>query len=111
MSDVALVARYFDRDEALIARGVLDAAGLYCHLTEFHSLTVWPHYSVALGGHRLLVRGDDLASACEVLRAARSAPITEGEALEKRSSSTLLTLYFGLPIPLRAYKWRAAAPR
>jgi hypothetical protein len=71
MADLAEVAQFLDRSEVLIARGVLEAAGIFAVVPNLETLGVAPHYVFATGGFQLLVRADLLEDAREVLRAAQ----------------------------------------
>jgi hypothetical protein len=70
---VVLMAGYLERQEALIARSVLHAAGIFAVIDNEDMLRNRPDLTLALGGYRLLVLEDEA-----VLREALDNPITEG---------------------------------
>jgi hypothetical protein len=67
--DVRLIAlrRFSFLPEALVAKGVLDSAGLRCFLTDENTVRMDWLWSNALGGVRLWVREDDLPEAATLL--------------------------------------------
>jgi hypothetical protein len=109
-----LVAHYFDRSEALIVRGALQAVGVPAFVHGFDLLTVQPWCEVTFGGYRVVVPEEELADAVAVLREARSKPLWEGEALVTRYSMVFATLAvfvfigWGVFLPWRDYEWGAA---
>lgn len=81
--DLVCVARFFDGATAHIARGVLDAEGIFACLDTEATNTMLPHFGTALGGVKLLVM-EDQADKAKALLAAHSAadleePIDSGE--------------------------------
>jgi hypothetical protein len=107
-----LVAHYYEPVEALVARSVIEAAGMLAILQNYEWLSVLPHHTGPLGGYRLVVSEFDLADAVEVLREAGSSPPTEGERLEIKATigDRIASLVFGslsggAPIPLRGSRW------
>jgi hypothetical protein len=112
---LSLVAHYYDRNEALIAVSVLDAAGIAGFLINSTQISVQPFHELALGGFRLMVVDDELEAAVAVLREARNKPLLEGERLSKdhrtgafvalHLSQFLLLGGFLLIWPLRTYRW------
>lgn len=75
---VVLMAGYLERQEALIARSVLHAAGIFAVIDNEDMLRNRPDLTLALGGYRLLVLEDEVEAAIAVLREALDNPITEG---------------------------------
>jgi Putative prokaryotic signal transducing protein len=67
--DVKLVAlrRFRDLPGALVAKGLLDSAGIKCFLSDQNTVRMDWLWSNALGGVRLWVREDDVAQAVELL--------------------------------------------
>ena len=67
--DVKLVAvrRFRDLPEALVAKGVLDSAGVKCFLSDENTVRMDWLWSNALGGVRLWVREDELPEAATLL--------------------------------------------
>jgi hypothetical protein len=67
--DVKLVAlrRFRDLPGALVAKGLLDSAGIKCFLSDENTVRMDWLWSNALGGVRLWVREDDVAQAVELL--------------------------------------------
>jgi hypothetical protein len=67
--DVKLVAlrRFRDLPGALVAKGLLDSAGIKCFLSDENTVRMDWLWSNALGGVRLWVREDDLAESAALL--------------------------------------------
>jgi hypothetical protein len=67
--DVRLIAvrRFRDLPEALVAKGMLDSAGVKCFLSDENTVRMDWLWSNALGGVRLWVREDDLPDATTLL--------------------------------------------
>jgi Putative prokaryotic signal transducing protein len=67
--DVKLVAlcRFRDLPEALVAKGLLDSAGIKCFLSDENTVRMDWMWSNALGGVRLWVREDDLSESAGLL--------------------------------------------
>ncbi len=67
--DVKLIAvrRFRDLPEALVAKGMLDSAGVKCFLSDENTVRMDWLWSNALGGVRLWVREDDLPDAATLL--------------------------------------------
>jgi hypothetical protein len=73
-----LVAHYYDRTEALIARSVISDAGMLALIPNEDVLRMLPRYTMAFGGYRLLVSEHDLEEAVAVLREAVANPLRGG---------------------------------
>jgi hypothetical protein len=67
--DVKLVTlrRFRDLPEALVAKGLLDSAGVKCFLSDENTVRMDWLWSNALGGVRLWVREDDLPESADLL--------------------------------------------
>lgn len=67
--DVKLIPlrRFRDLPEALVAKGMLDSAGVKCFLSDENTIRMDWLWSNALGGLRLWVREDDLSEAATLL--------------------------------------------
>ena len=67
--DVKLVAlrRFRDLPGALVAKGLLDSAGIKCFLSDENTVRMDWLWSNALGGVRLWVREDDLSESSALL--------------------------------------------
>src|ERR1700675_1171392 len=67
--DVKLVIlrRFRDLPEALLAKGLLDSAGIKCFLSDENTVRMHWMWSNALGGVRLWVREEDVRQAAELL--------------------------------------------
>lgn len=76
-ADLVTIATFVDRAEAIIARSLLEAEGLYPLIPEAHTLSVLPHLIHAEGGYRLQVRAEDAEKARGILRDAQIAPTDE----------------------------------
>jgi Putative prokaryotic signal transducing protein len=68
-ADVKLIPirRFRDLPQALVAKGVLDSAGVKCFLSDENTVRMDWMWSNALGGVRLWVREDDLPDAATLL--------------------------------------------
>lgn len=73
MAKMVQLARFVDRSEAIIARGLLEACGIVAVIPDIDTLGVAPHLVFAVDGYRVLVSERDLEAAREVLRQARTA--------------------------------------
>lgn len=114
-----LVAHYYDRNEALIAVGALDAAGLAGFLINTAQVSVQPFHEVALGGFRLMVVEEELNDAIAVLEESLRSPLLDGERLSKNHRTGLfIALHlsqflvlggFLLIWPLKTYSWHETA--
>ncbi len=115
-----LVARYYDRMEAVVVSAALDAAGIPNWLENYNQIWIQPFHDIALHGFRLMVVDEDLAAALATIKEARRTRSFEGERLSKdhRLATTLLVFaatwfipwyLFGIGIPywfpLPRYKW------
>jgi hypothetical protein len=103
-----LVAHHYNRNEALIVSGVLDAAGIANFLENAAQNSVQPFYEIALGGYRLLVCEQDLADALAIIDEARRKRSFEGERLSQRTYimvSLLLFMFCGWFLPFRTSTW------
>jgi rubredoxin len=61
------VGRFRDLSEALLAKGLLESAGIECFLADQDMVRMDWYYSNAIGGMRLQVKEEDAASATEIL--------------------------------------------
>src|SRR5688572_28441771 len=107
-----IVTHYWDRSEALIARGVLQQAGFYAVITNLEWLSNQSHFIGAHGGYELAVPEAECDEAVAVLRAAMVEQPADGEVLEvtgdflDRVLSFALGLLSNVPTPLRRRVWR-----
>lgn len=109
-----LVAHYYDRSEAFVARSVIEAQGMLAILHNEDWLRMQPYYLGPLGGYRLVVSDIDLDDAVSLLREAQLNPILEGERLEldgnlvERVLGLMLGWFSGgVPTSLRQSRWIA----
>jgi hypothetical protein len=72
MSDLIVVARFYAKPEAMIARSLLESEGLYAVVPDFNILGAEFDPALTSTGYRLLVREEDEAQALEILKAAQS---------------------------------------
>lgn len=115
--------RFRDLPEALLAKGSLDSAGIYCALADDNTIRMDWFYSNAIGGIKLLVDSEDAAEAQEVL----TQPIPEnfdvsgvGQYQQPRcpkcgsldinfqglDPTAYLSLAVSVPIPFHRRAWR-----
>jgi hypothetical protein len=131
------VRRYRDTSEAIVARSVLQSAGLYCFLRDENLVRLDWQVSNFIGGMSLQVRPEDQAMAEELL-SQPVPPSIEYGAIEHeagadaqaeyvqphcprcgsievtfegadRSAAITSTFMLGLPLPLGGESWRCAA--
>jgi hypothetical protein len=104
-----LLAHYYERNEAYIALGALEAAGAVAFLENAAQSSVTPFQEIARGGYRLMVPEQELDMAIAVLAEARRHRSFEGERLSQRTciAFSLLLLIFvtGTFMPFRTSKW------
>lgn len=103
-----LLAHFYDRNEALIVRGALEAAGVLTFLENFEQIALQPLHEIALGGVRLMVRDEDLSDALAVLSEARRHRVFEGERLSQNkhlAASLLVMMGTGMFLPFRTSRW------
>jgi hypothetical protein len=65
--ELAVIRKFRDLPEALLAKGALDAAGIESHLLDENLVRLDWFYSNAIGGVRLCVRVEDASAAFRVL--------------------------------------------
>jgi hypothetical protein len=110
MTRATLLAHYYDQSEAMIAKSVLDSAGVYCFLEGVALAQVRPDLMFALGGMRLMVRVEDVDAAVKELREALAAPAETDEEMDVVRAPVilplLLTLALGVPLPMLWRGWR-----
>jgi hypothetical protein len=107
-----LVAHYYDRSEAYVARSLLEGTGMLVLLHNEEWIRTLPHLVGALGGYRLMVSEIDLEDAVAMLTEAKLNPLLEGERLEVRGGiwdrivSFLLGYAIGgVPVSIRETRW------
>lgn len=107
-----LVAHYYEPVEALIARSVIEAAGMLVIVQNHQWLSVMPYHVGALGGYRLVVSEFDVEDAVAVLREAKANPLMDGEVYESKADfrDRLFSFIFGWfaggsPMPMRSGRW------
>jgi hypothetical protein len=119
------VRRYRDTSEAIVARTVLESAGLFCFLRDENLVRLDWQISNFIGGLSLQVRPEDSEAALELL----SQPIPESISFESevkfdqprcprcgsiaitfegrsRSAALVSTFAVGLPLPLGRESWQ-----
>ena len=65
---VTTIARFMRLEEALVARGVLESAGIECFLADENMMHIAGPHGLVLGGVRLQVTDSDAQAAGELLR-------------------------------------------
>ncbi len=119
------VRRYRDTSEAIVARTVLESAGMFCFLRDENLVRLDWQISNFIGGLRLQVRPEDSEAALELL----SQPVPESISFasevkfdqprcpscgsiditfegHSRSAALVSTFAVGLPLPLGSESWR-----
>ncbi len=109
-----LVAHYFERSEAFVARSAIEAEGMLAYLHNEDWLRLYPQYVGPFGGYRLMVSEHDLEDAVAILREASASPLLEGERLELHGTTWDRIMSFalgwvigGVPVAIREAKWIA----
>lgn len=105
---LVLLAHFYERNEALIAAGALEAAGVTVFVENARQMGVQPLYEIALGGYRLMVPEEELGTALAVIEEARRNPVREGGSLTQRTYlllSLALTLLMMVVLPFRTSRW------
>ncbi len=103
-----LLAHFYERNEALIALGALEATGLVAFLENQAQISVTPFEEIARGGYRLMVPEQEFDAAIAVIDESRRKRSFEGERLSQRTYialSLLLLLTVFMFMPLRTSKW------
>jgi hypothetical protein len=103
-----LLARYYERNEAYIAFGALEAAGVVAFLENPAQSSVTPFEEIARGGYRLMVPDEELEAAIAVMEEARRDRSFEGERLSQRTYialSLVLMFTIGMFMPFRTSTW------
>jgi len=80
MADWVLLRSYFDPEEAVVVRSLLQSEGFATSLGNEHLLNANPALRVAVGGYPLMVRPERRAAAEELLRGAEAAAIESADA-------------------------------
>ncbi len=65
--ELAVIRKFRDLPEALLAKGALDSAGIESHLMDENLVRLDWFYSNAIGGVRLCVRAEDASRAFRIL--------------------------------------------
>ncbi len=112
-----LVAHYYERSEAYVARSVVEAAGILAFLHNEDWIRLYPQYLGPFGGYRLMVSDFDLEDAVAVLVEAKLNPLLEGERLELHGSVSDRIMSFvlgwvigGVPVSVRVSRWVDITP-
>jgi hypothetical protein len=108
------LAYYLDRGEALVAQSVLRDAGILAIIRHEDLLRALPYYTLAFGGHCMLVSELELEDAIAVLLEAKANPLEEGETLVMRGDFLDRVMSFavgylagGAPVAIRRRTWQA----
>lgn len=107
-----LLAVLYERNEALLLRSVLDAAGLLVFLENADQIAVQPFSAIGLGGYRVMVVEEELDAALAVVSEARRNRLFEGERLTRHHVIVPHLLLSALGqfwvwyFPIRRHSWR-----
>jgi hypothetical protein len=71
MTDLVIAARFVGHAEALIARSLLEAEGVFAFAPDLHALSADTLPGFMQSGYRLMVRPEDLEKAQGILRDAQ----------------------------------------
>lgn len=103
-----LVAHYYQRNEALIAFGALEAAGVVAFLENQAQNSVLPFEEIARGGYRLMCPEQESNLAVAILEESRRKRSFGGERLSQRTYLALSLLRMaalGMFMPFRTSRW------
>lgn len=107
-----IIARMYDRSEALVMSSCLDAAGVLHWVFGAEMININPFNEITYDGYKIVVCPDDFQCAIDVLTEARANPLLEGERLSKQHvivphmlATFLLGWFWVWAIPLRRYSW------
>ena len=113
-----LVAHYFERSEAFVARSVIEASGFFAVLHNDDLIRLFPKYVGPFGGYRLMVSELDLEAAVALLEEAGLHPLLEGERLESSGGvlDRLMSFFIGyaiggVPVSIRETRWAQSDER
>ncbi len=119
--------RYRDLSEALVARSMLESAGIFCFLRDENFVRIDWGYSNFVGGIRLEVRAESIAETEALLnQPPERIAFAEGEEYKQphcprcgsvsitflgsdRSAAVATTFLLGIPLPLGEETWRCDA--
>jgi hypothetical protein len=73
MAKMVQLARFVDRSEAIITKGVLEASGIVAVIPDIDTLGVAPHLVFAADGYRVLVSERELEDARALLEEIKQA--------------------------------------
>lgn len=107
------LAYYLERSEAEVVRSALADAGVVAFIGNEDMLRLFPNYTLALGGYRVLVSDLDMDDAIAIISEAQAASITEGGSLVTKGDflDRVLSLFVswlagGAPCAIRERRWR-----
>lgn len=102
-----MIARMYDRSEAVVMSSALDASGIPNFIHGFEPISVNTFHEMAYDGLRIMVCDQDFYAALNVLKEARAKPLLEGERLSTHSLMipSLLLFLLLLPLPLKLRRW------
>ncbi len=111
-----IIARMYDRSEALVMSSCLEAAGVPHWVFGAEMININPLHEIAFDGYKLVTAEADLVTALNVLDEALANPAPSDERLEIRRFpisfavfhlvQLALVLMF-LWLPMRRYRWIA----
>jgi hypothetical protein len=123
---IVAIRQFRDLPAALLAKSVLDSAGIDSFLQDENTIRLNWLWSNALGGIRLLVREEDAADAARLLvqKPAEIFETTSGEYKQPRCpicgstdisfgvkgrSLSYATVAIGVPLPVKRHGWRCSS--
>ncbi|MEQ8934703.1 MAG: hypothetical protein RIE56_02795 [Amphiplicatus sp.] len=74
-----MLRNFFDPEEAVVVRSLLDSEGFATSLSNEHLLSADPALRVAVGGYPLMIRPERRAAAEELLREAEAAALESAD--------------------------------
>ena len=124
LANLVIVRRFRDLHEAMLAKGMLDSAGIESHLRDDNMIRMNWFISNLIGGARLMVKTEDFESATEVLDQPIPEDIDYGESEhfeqpkcpkcgsiditfeELNKPLSYGSAWLGFPLPIASPKWK-----
>jgi len=124
LRDLVAVRQFRDMPDALLAKGLLESAGIECFFGDENIVRLDWFISNLVGGVKLLVKPEDADAALEILNQPIPANFDVGESADYQQPRCLqcgstdvtfeelnkkvafTTAYVGVPLPLKKKKWK-----
>jgi hypothetical protein len=109
-----IIARLYDRSEALVMSSCLEAAGVPHWVFGAEIVNINPLHEIVYDGYKLLVQEEHLAPALEILAEAVANPTPCDEQLQIKLYPATFTMFHIVQlalvgilfwVPMRGYRW------